>query len=429
MNSFSLPIALTPKKVLLIGAGKIAYQKYKVLLDSRWEVNIVAREIRAKEFENIPLCMKHINTNTDLYFFSEFDLIIDASGDEKLGTFLWNNRKKLGYLLNVVDKPNLCDFYFGAIARYDNVSIMVSSNGASPILAQSIRDKIQRLIPKTISKFSQNLKLKRKNYFSNEEKMSIKKQCLENLGKVFIIGCGPNDFTSLTLKALEVLEIIDVALIDNLVGKEIWEFLESAGVECISVGKQKGKQSFKQEQINELMLKYTKDGKCVGRLKGGDPCVFGRVWEEASFLQAHNVNVEMISGISSSLAGALNSGIIPTIRGLSSGVLIVSAHLRESIFHSEWLLWLKDSPYTLIVMMAYSFAKEIYRDANKLGVDMTLPAAFISKVDSINQKIVIGKLSDIEELAKICDKPAILILGKVIDYAKQMPYNGTKIII
>ena len=74
--------------------------------------------------------------------------------------------------------------------------------------------------------------------------------------------------------------------------------------------------------------------------------IFGRVFEEGSFLKSHNIEVECISGLSSSLNGALSSGITPTLRGVSAGVLIVSAHLRESIFHTEWLHYLKGSPYT-----------------------------------------------------------------------------------
>ena len=342
-DSFTLPIALTPKKTLLIGAGSVAKQKHIALKDSKWEVQIIAKAIKDSYFENLNVEIGEIQDS----LLQGFELVIDASGDEKLGTFLWEKRKKFGFLLNVVDNPKLCDFYFGAIARYQDLSVLVSTNGASPILAQSIRDKIARILPNSLEPLVAKLKKMRQNLKIDESKKEhIKTECKESLGKVFIIGCGPNSLQSLTLKALETFEILDVALLDNLIGKEIWNLLENLGVTCISVGKQKGKPSYTQEAINALMLKYAKEGKNVGRLKGGDPVIFGRVFEEGSFLKSHNIEVECISGLSSSLNGALSSGITPTLRGVSAGVLIVSAHLRESVFHTEWLHYLKDSPYT-----------------------------------------------------------------------------------
>lgn len=431
--SYTLPLALTPKKTLLIGAGAVAKQKHQILTQAHWETQILAQTIQDSYFEDFLVQIKKIEAQSIEDFkdyLSDFEVIVDASGDSELGKILWEQRKTLGYLLNVVDKPCFCDFYFGALVRYEEVSILVSSNGASPILAQSIRDKIAAFLPKTFSSLAQKLyQIRTKQKINTQVKQKIKQECQKSLGKVFIIGCGPNRLESLTLKALETLEWLDVALLDNLIGKEIWDFLENLGVECISVGKQKGKSSFKQEEINALMLKLAQEGKCVGRLKGGDPTIFGRVWEEASFLQKNGIEVETLSGLSSSLSGALTSGITPTLRGISSGVLIVSAHLRENIFHAEWLKWLKDSPYTLIVMMAYSFSEKILKEAKKLEIDLNLPAAFISKVDCADQKNVIGTLGNLERMAQICDKPAILILGNAVKESLCMPFRGQRIII
>lgn len=445
-NNGILPIALKPKKTLLIGAGSVAKQKYQVLSESGFEVSIVAREIKDSFFTPLKEHIKIVdlnlayipsegNINPSTYISQKFallhgfELVIDASGDSNLGQFLYENRRKYGYLLNVVDVPHLCDFYFGAIARSGNVSVLVSSNGASPILAQSIRDKITNLLPKAIANFSYFLQRNRKKPLDSIQRADIKKASLENLGKVFIIGCGPGDFKSLTLRAFEAFSLLDVALIDNLVGREIWEYLQNLGIECISVGKQKGGISFKQEDINALMLKLAKEGKCVGRLKGGDPVIFGRVWEEGGFLAKEGIEVDCISGISSSLSGALSSGIIPTLRGVSSGVLIVSAHLRENVFHTEWLSWLKDSPYTLVVMMAYSFAERIVESARDLGINLSIPAAFISKVDSKEQKSVIGTLQELVQMARLCEKPAVLIIGEAVKKSLAMPYSGERIVL
>ncbi|RDU72377.1 hypothetical protein CQA66_04755 [Helicobacter aurati] len=504
LQNHILPIALKPKKTLLIGAGSVAKQKYQVLLDSGFEVSIVARRITDDFFlplqENIKFMSLDltysssetnsydryssdskdlaINTSisdlssgkkqTDIYdsltestyggndivrnctdsqsrtctiknlathiaqqfvFLHGFEIVIDASGDRNLGQFLYENKRKYGYLLNVVDVPCLCDFYFGAITRNGNVTVLVSSNGASPLLAQSIRDKIANLLPKALANFSYFLQKTRKKPLNSLQKAQIKAACQRKLGKVFIIGCGPGDFKSLTLRAFETLSLLDVALIDNLVGEGIREYLASHNVQCINVGKQKGKQSCKQEDIHALMLQFAKEGKCVGRLKGGDPAIFGRVWEEGSFLAENGIEVSCVSGISSSLGGALSGGIIPTLRGISSGVVIVSAHLRESVFHTEWLYWLKNSSYTLVVMMAYSFAERIVESARALGVNLTIPAAFVSKIDSKEQKSVIGTFGELVQMAALCEKPAVLIIGEAVRASLTMPYKGERIVL
>ena len=480
-ESFSLPIALTPKKTLLIGAGAVAWQKFKVLNDSQWEVCVWAREICDKRFmpyftefnkNNLSLRenslrsfagfanksrndglfdstnrphndanisdsthakfqLRTLNPATDLQILKDFEIIIDASGDLELGAFLHSVRKECGFLLNVVDTPNLCDFYFGSIVRRENVSVMVSTNGASPILSQVLRDKISAILPKALGPLSHRLKNLRQIAPPKDKKAkdSIAKECQNALGKVLIIGCGPSDFELLTLKALESFALLDIALFDNLIGQEIIAHIKGLGVECVNVGKRKGEASFTQEQINELMLRHAKSGKIVGRLKGGDPVIFGRVWEEASFLHAHNICVEYISGITSSLCGALYSGVAPTLRGVSSGALIVSAHLRESVFHTQWLEWLKDSPYTIIVLMARSFAERIKDEALATGISKNLPAAFISHISLPSQKSIIGTLGELPQMAQMCENPSILILGKAVEESLSMPFMGERIVL
>ena len=439
-KSENLLIALKPKSTLLIGAGKVAAWKFKVLSEAGFKISVVASEIKDEFFKhkevkiiNFKLENKDLklisDENLGLDFLKEFDVIVDASGDLKLGAFLYAKRKEFGYLLNVVDVPKLCDFYFGASTRNGDISVLVSSNGTSPILAQSIRDKIKALLPRLNELTSFFKKTRTKGGLSEVQKVEIKRLCKQNLGKVFIIGCGPGDFKSLTLKAYERLDLIEIALIDNLVGDEIKAYLEKKGVECISVAKQKGKVSFRQKDINELLLKFAKEGRSVGRLKGGDAALFGRAWEEASFLKERGIEVECINGTSSAFVVALTSGIVPTIRGVSSGVLIVSAHLRENIFHTEWLEYLKNPPYTLIVLMVHSFAARVVEEAKKLGIDLELDAAFVSKIDSPEQRSIIGKLGELESMAALCEQPAILIIGKAVARARKMPHSDERIVL
>ncbi len=420
----NLPIILKNVDILLIGAGKIAKQKYITLKESHFSPTVMAAEIHDDYFLSIFIKKVLVKKSNFKKNIKGYHVIINATGDKRLSKMLFKYRHKYGYLLNCVDMPEYCDFYFGAIARFGDISVTVSTSGASPLLAQKIRDKIARFLPRSLSTLIDSLKKERQN---NKETYIQKASSAEKLGKVFIIGCGPNGPQNLTLKALETLEIIDIAFVDNLVGIGIWNILRDMGCEIKSVAKQKGVQRFTQAQINEMMLQAAQEGKCVGRIKGGDPAVFGRVWEEVSFLEQNNITVEVISGITSSLHGALSSGIAPTIRGVSSGIIIVSAHLRESIFNSQWLELVRYGEYTVIVLMAYSFLEKIAHNAQKKGIYMKTPAALISRIDTQEQKTIIGNLQNLPDMASLCEQPAILIIGNSIKHILQHTYTGERI--
>jgi uroporphyrin-III C-methyltransferase/precorrin-2 dehydrogenase/sirohydrochlorin ferrochelatase len=410
-----LPIALTPKRVLLIGAGKSAALKAKNVYESDCTLSIIAKEIKDAYFEDKDV----IKEAFSLSHVKGCDVVINASGDESLSKLLWENRKKQGFLLNCVDMPKYCDFYFQAVVKNHDLCVSVSTGGTSPKYAQFIRALISAVLPKRSKKFYENIKAKRESGDTNIH---------QNGGKVLLIGCGTGSINNLTVKALKALNSIDIAMIDALVGDEVTNLLPK---ECkkIDVSKQKGCHKFSQDEINAMLLKYAKEGFRVGRLKGGDPAVFGRVFEEAAFLTQEGIHVEMINGVSSAFAGCLAGGIAPTLRGLSAGVLIVSAHLKESRFNDDWIELLKNFPYTVIVLMAYSFASKIVQKAQAIGVSLDIPAAFISKIDSKEQTTVIGTLGRLEEMAKLCDKPAILIIGKSAAEAVKMPHSGKRVIL
>ena len=121
------------------------------------------------------------------------------------------------------------------------------------------------------------------------------------LHKVWIVGAGPGDPELISVKGLKTIQKADVILYDALVSPELLDF---APTNCkkIYVGKRKGHKEFAQEEINQLMVFYSIRYKCVVRLKGGDPNVFGRGHEEMEYVKRRGISVETISGISSVLA-------------------------------------------------------------------------------------------------------------------------------
>ena len=173
--------------------------------------------------------------------------------------------------------------------------------------------------------------------------------------KVWLVGAGPGDPELLTLKAVRALHEAQVVLIDDLVNIAILEHCPTARV--IAVGKRGGCRSTPQAFIHRLMLRYVRQGKCVVRLKGGDPCIFGRGGEEAEWLRAKGVEVELVNGITAGLAGATQCGISLTLRGVSRGVTLVTAHTQDD----SSLNWpaLAQSGTTLVVYMGVAKLSEI----------------------------------------------------------------------
>ena len=137
------------------------------------------------------------------------------------------------------------------------------------------------------------------------------------IAKVWLVGAGPGDPELLTLKAVRALKSADIVMIDDLVNPAVLEHCVSAKV--IGVGKRGGCRSTPQDFIHRLMLRYARQGKCVVRLKGGDPCIFGRGSEEAEWLGARGIEVELVNGITAGLAGATQCGIPLTLRGVARG--------------------------------------------------------------------------------------------------------------
>jgi len=413
----SLPVLLKNPKILLLGAGNVALQKAKVLNENGIDFYTIAQEFlgtflryskynKNKEFE--PNDLEH------------FDYVIDATGNSKVTQLLIEEKTKRFFLLNVVDVPHLCDFYFMALLNIGKAQIGVSSNGASPLLAKKIRDKIKSTLPN--EKLEDLLEIannERENGIINKEKLEAKAN--EIFAKAYIIGCGIGDVELLTIKAYKAIQTLEVALVDNLISNEILEIIPK-NCEIIDVGKSKGFHKKSQDEINEIFLKYLKLGKTVGRLKSGDPYLYGRGAEEALYLIHNNFsNIEVIAGVTSALSGCTVAGIPVTHRDISKSFSVVTAHLKNNSLNLDWIEFLKIPQHTTVVLMGLSRVKAIQNEALKIGVSKDFPCAIISNASRNNQEVIITTLEFLEEKAKLTTQPSILVFGDVVNLGKILP--------
>ncbi len=242
---------------------------------------------------------------------------------------------------------------------------------------------------------------------------------------VYLAGAGAGDSGLLTLKAREVLERADVVIYDRLADDEILKFCPNA--KKIYVGKEAGKHTLKQEEINRLLVDEARENKNVVRLKGGDPFVFGRGGEEAIYLRENNLPFEIIPGVTSAIAVPAYAGIPVTHRGVATSFAVVTGHEAPNKPEST-INWTKlaTAVDTLIFLMGIANLPQIVEKLIENGRAPETPAALIRWGTKNNQEVFVTTLAKAPD-AKILP-PAIFVVGEVVNLREQLKWFDTKIL-
>ncbi|MBI5586932.1 MAG: uroporphyrinogen-III C-methyltransferase [Deltaproteobacteria bacterium] len=235
--------------------------------------------------------------------------------------------------------------------------------------------------------------------------------------RVYLVGAGPGDPELITLKGKRVLEEAEVVIYDRLVGDGVLEFVNPQA-ELVFVGKESSNHSRAQEEINRLIATHAKRGKKVVRLKGGDPYIFGRGGEEASYLFNESIPFEVIPGVTAASGVAAYAGIPLTDRRYSSAVTFITGHRMkgEGIDNLNWGA-LAELNHTIVFYMGVANISEITRKLTENGRSSMTPAAIVSRGTTPEQKTVLGTLSNISKKAfeNNVKPPALLVVGEVVN--------------
>lgn len=234
-------------------------------------------------------------------------------------------------------------------------------------------------------------------------------------GKVFLIGAGPGDPELLTLKALRVLESVDVVVFDRLVSPEIMALIP-VGIRRISVGKAAGFHSVPQDQINAMLLTLALEGQRVARLKGGDPFIFGRGSEEAEGLYEAGIPVEVVPGITAAQGAASSTGVPLTHRGLATGVRYVTGHrAADGALDLPWE-GLADPDTTLVVYMGAANMAIISAELMSRGLPGDLPVMAVASATTPREQRLISTLAQIAADSEAAGFPApvLFVIGRVV---------------
>lgn len=240
-------------------------------------------------------------------------------------------------------------------------------------------------------------------------------------GVVSLVGAGPGDPDLLTVKALRIIQSVDVIVFDSLVSDEI-RALFPKGVNTYCVGKRKNQPSSKQSEINELLISLAQQGLNICRLKGGDTFVFGRGGEEMLALKKEGIEVHVIPGITAASGCSTYAGIPLTHRGLSQGCTFVTGHAEKEL-DVKWRA-LAQLDHTLIFYMGLSKASLIETNLVAGGLDENTPVAFIENGCKPEQRVISGTLKQLATLVQQHNikSPSLIMVGKVVALSEQLQW-------
>jgi len=239
--------------------------------------------------------------------------------------------------------------------------------------------------------------------------------------KVTIVGAGPGDPDLITLAGVKALQSANVVLYDALANKALLQYAPDAHM--IFVGKRKGFKAYTQQEINYLIVSNAFQFGHVVRLKGGDPFVFGRGHEELHYTQSFGLTVNVIPGISSSIAAPSTQGITLTQRGVAQSFWVLTGTTKNGDLSNDIAL-AAQSTATTIILMGMSKLNQITDIYQKVG-RADLPVAIVQHATLPHQKECVGTMDTICSIVAQHEiaNPAVIIIGEVVKYgSKTMQY-------
>ncbi|MEJ1237588.1 uroporphyrinogen-III C-methyltransferase [Chryseolinea sp. T2] len=246
--------------------------------------------------------------------------------------------------------------------------------------------------------------------------------------RVTLVGAGPGDPELITVKAIKAIEAADIVLYDALVSAEILQLIPDT-TPSLCVGKRAGMHSYKQEEINELIVEFAYLYGHVVRLKGGDPFVFGRGSEELSFAAEHGLKTAVVPGISSAISVPAAVNIPVTARGISESFWVVTGTTRDGEISNDVSLAAR-STATIVILMGLNRLQAIMDKFLQEGRSDT-PVAIVQNGTLPTQRVITGKVSNITALSHVADmsSPSVIVVGEVVNYLHNLNAITQEVIV
>src|SRR6516162_840541 len=245
-------------------------------------------------------------------------------------------------------------------------------------------------------------------------------------GHVWLVGAGPGDPGLLSVLALHALVGADIVVYDALVDSRILR-LARPGAVLDYAGKRGGRPAPNQPDISARLIRLARAGKRVLRLKGGDPCVFGRGGEEALALAAADVPFRIVPGITAGIGGLAYAGIPLTHRDTNSAVTFLTGHDSDGAVPGglDWQAIARGAP-VLVLYMASRNLPNIAKRLLAAGRTSNEPVAIISKATTAAQSVLVSTLGEIVEAPPTIQAPAIIVIGEVVRLRAALDWLGAR---
>jgi uroporphyrin-III C-methyltransferase / precorrin-2 dehydrogenase / sirohydrochlorin ferrochelatase len=357
--------------------------------------------------------------------------------------------KMAGVAANSVDKPAHSDFQFGAIVNRSPLVIGISTDGAAPVLGQTIRGRIEMLLPQGFRRWAEAAQSWRPAVQTRKLPFRLRRLFWERFaaralaapaqapdateremlfdaldrdsraaqrGSVALVGAGPGDPELLTVKALRYLQSADAILYDDLIQPGVLDFARREA-RLIHVGKRGHKPSCTQEDINGLLISLARDGFKVVRLKGGDPTIFGRAGEEIAALEAAGIAVEVVPGVTAASGAAASLNVSLTHRDVARRLQFITCHAKNGELPDD-LDWaaLADPAATTAIYMGVKTLPAFVERARVAGLRPETPVAVVERVTWADERLIAGTLDTIAaQMAKAAPRgPCIVLVGEAM---------------
>ena len=450
-----LPIflALQDKRAVLVGGSTAAAWKAELLSAAGARVDVYAQN-PSEELLAIAAEAPRGPIAVHARAFEAADLngaaiAVGAIEDETQAAAFAAAARRAGVPVNVVDKPALCDFAFGAIVNRSPLVIGISTDGAAPVFGQAIRAKLEALIPRGFARWAEAARTWRPRIQSLGLSFRARRQLWERftqaalarpndipdpaelealsadidaeperIGSIVLVGAGPGDPELLTLRAVRALQSADVILIDDLVAPEILDFARREAKKML-VGKTGYGPSCGQDEINQLMIGLARAGRRVVRLKSGDPMVFGRAGEEIAACRAAGIAVEAVPGITAAQGVASRLAVSLTHRRYSRRLQYVTGHHADAdgglSADIDWKS-IADPSTTTVIYMPKRTLHAVTASALEHGIDPATPAVAVVEATRAGEIVLRGSAADIAvRLEAIAPSgPVLVMIGRVL---------------
>ncbi len=443
MKTFPMFLQMSDRLVVIAGGGEQAAQKARLMLKTEARLRLVAGALEPELAGLVVRGRAEHWPGDSAGAFAGAALVFIATGDAAQDAALHAQAKAAGCLVNVVDRPDLCDALTPSIVDRDPVVVAIGTEGNAPVLGRQIKTAIEAMLEPNLGGlaalagrmrgavaqavpqagrralwdwvFAGPVRAAHARGGEREAARLLKAAVtagqapgVDGAGRITLVGAGPGARDLLTLRAVQRLQEADVIYYDRLVDPAVLE-LARRDAQRVYVGKSVGAHEWPQERICALIVASARQGQRVVRLKSGDPGLFGRAEEELSAARAAGIAVEIVPGVTAASAAAASLGRALTERGATDHLILATGTARDGAGAPD-IAALARPGAVLALYMATRQLGRIRADLLAAGWPGETEVEAVASASTAEERIARGTLDSMESALAGIAHPAIVLV-------------------